>query len=60
MKELDNSMIKAEEMDMKEMQQYNGGCGLLCLIIAGIVIAGGTVTMQEWDDFKDGFASAFD
>jgi len=49
-----------KELDKNELQLVEGGCELACLIVAGLVVAGGSTIMLQWDDFKDGFASAFD
>ena len=55
MKNLDLNALGVVEMTKKEITSHNGGCGGLCLIGVGLVIAAATTIMQEWDDFEKGF-----
>ena len=55
MKNLDLNAMGVEEMTEKEVLSVDGGCGGLCLLGVGLIIAAATTIMQEWDDFEKGF-----
>lgn len=55
MKNLDIQYLQQEEME-----NINGGMDPFTAVAVGLAIAAGTAIINDWDDFKDGFGSAFD
>lgn len=45
-----------KELEKKELQEIDGG---LHPVLIGIAIAVGASIINNWDDFKEGFMSAF-
>ncbi|GEM_PF-3196423 len=63
-KELELKMPRKIELEREQLQEVEGGLPIpwtevIKGIAIGIGIAAGHQVMVEWDDFKDGFASAF-
>lgn len=51
--------LGVQEMDALEMKRTDGGFFGIDDILIGLTIAAGAAIINDWDDFKDGFASAF-
>ncbi|HAF27423.1 MAG TPA: hypothetical protein DCG75_00100 [Bacteroidales bacterium] len=59
MKNLELNACGIQEMDTLEMKQTDGGLVFWAVVGAGLLVAAGAAIINDWDDFKDGFASAF-
>jgi lactobin A/cerein 7B family class IIb bacteriocin len=51
-------MEKFKELSIAEMQEVEGGLGLIETIVAGLVIAAGAAIIDDWDNFKRGLNGA--
>ena len=60
-KELDLSLPGVMELGREELKEVDGGVlpEILKGIAIGLGIAVGVEILGDWDEFKDGFASAF-
>ncbi len=59
MKNLELNALGVQEMNIKEKRMIEGGVFGIDDILVGLAIAAGAAIINDWDDFKDGFASAF-
>ncbi len=57
MKNLENYGV--QEMNASEIKEIDGGVFGWDDILIGIAIAAGASIINDWDDFKDGFSTAF-
>ncbi len=57
MKNLENYGV--QEMNASEIKEIDGGVFGWDDILIGIAIAAGAAIINDWDDFKDGFSTAF-
>ncbi len=57
MEKLEFSNYGLEELSQKELKETDGG--FWGIVGAGLLIAAGAEIIGDWDEFKDGFASAF-
>ena len=57
MKKLEN--YGTQELCTTEMRETEGGIFGIDDILIGIAIAAGAAIINDWDDFKDGFSTAF-
>lgn len=57
MKNLENYGV--QELGAKEIQSIDGGLAVVDDILIGLVVGAVLGIVNDWDDFKEGFFSAF-
>ena len=60
-KVLDLKMPEVQELGREELKEIDGGVwpSVLRGIVIGLTLVVGAEVIGDWDEFKDGFASAF-
>lgn len=53
-------ILEVHEINLKEKKEIEGGVLGIDDILVGLAIAAGAAIINDWDGFKEGFASAFD
>jgi hypothetical protein len=46
--------LKVAELNAQEVQETEGGIGILATIATGLIISAGEEIIQDWDNFKSG------